>query len=248
MPTAALSALTVFAGSFSLWYRRHTFTAQIERQLTWAIALMLAGFYLVSPASTGAVGTALHRVTGIWHLDTSIGTMFYIAALAIVVDFVLAHFFTPEQRTDWLSAWVLPPAAVGATILAIAIVRTGATTAAPQILDIEPDAWLLTHRIVAAIVLGWLWLTIVRCLMVMRTDPNSRRMANACIAVAATGAVAAAATGVGNYTAITVLHTAALVGFAGCAVSAWRDKLNQFAKLRRAVRCHGGCAVCRRRG
>lgn len=56
MPTAALSALTVFAGSFSLWYRRHTFTAQTERQLTWAIALMLAGFYLVSPHLQGPSG------------------------------------------------------------------------------------------------------------------------------------------------------------------------------------------------
>ena len=247
MTTAALSVLTVSAGSYSIWYRRYTFASETERSLTWAIALMLCGYYLVSPISTPVVGAALHRVTGIWHLDTSVGTVCHIAALATVVNFMLTHFFTRDQRIDWLSRWVYPPVALGVAVLAACIISTRATYPAPSILDIEPDGWLLTHRLVAAAVLAWLWLVILRTLLVMRADPGSRRLAGAGAWLCGVGVLSAGVTGVGHVAAITVLHAAVVFGFMGWAVLAWRDKLNQFAALRRAVRCHGRCPDCRGR-
>lgn len=234
-PVELVAASAVAAAGYAIWVRRHTLASSAERPLTLSVILCVVGFALISPQSSGVIGSFGHALTGIWHLDTCAGDLCLLASQVCALSALLGGVFTDADRADWMRIWVQPIVTVVVPGMTTCIILTHALrTETPNILDARPDGWLAGYWLLLVSTTAYLWLAGLRVLRVLRADRRSRRVANAYIVAMSCGVAGGALLMVWVLTGAEPLGhgliTWLLVGsaYAGtCLAAAWSWRLKE---------------------
>ncbi|HEU0190603.1 MAG TPA: hypothetical protein VFR17_04945 [Mycobacterium sp.] len=190
-PVDAIIATAIASMVYAIWVRRHTVGSHIEWPLTLSVLLCVAGIALVSPHAVPVVGTPLHALTGVWHLDTYAGDLCLLSSQISALYALLGSLFADEDRKTWMRYWIEPVAIVAMPQLAVCMILTKALRdGTPNILDATPDGWLTGYWLVVCVAMTYIWLAGLRALWVLRRDRQSRPIANAYIAAASCGVAA----------------------------------------------------------
>jgi hypothetical protein len=243
---SALIVITLASISWSLWIRRFTWHCRWEVAATLNIALQGCAVALMSPIASETLGIALHDITGEWNLQNYIAHDCYVVAASAIVYNVVGRLASDSAMQASFKQFVERPATLCIPLLlATFALSRGSKTYSRDFLELRTDFWLSTYWLLLCGTLIYLLASGSRALLVLRTDPRSRRIANLYLIASASGIMACL---VRIITAlIPLLQTqlgAGLVwlfaclcgaGFAFSSARAWRDKLKWFqqAALRR---------------
>jgi hypothetical protein len=237
----ALITITLASIAWSLWIRRVTWHCRWEVAATLNIALQGCAVALISPLSSETVGVALHNITGEWNLQNYIGHDCYIVAASAIVYNALGRLSDDNAMQASFKQYVERPATLCIPLLlATFTLSRGSEIYARDFFALRTDFWLSVYWVLLTATLAYLLVFGSRALLVLRSDPRSRRFANLYLLASASGI---GACGVRMITAVippfqTPLG-AGLVwlfccmcggGFALISAQSWRQKLRWFQR------------------
>jgi len=191
MALTAFTAITLACIAWSLWIRRVTWTCRWEVAATLNIALQGAAVLLMSPLASATIGQALHALTGQWNLEDYIGHDCYIVAASAIVFNALGRLKDDHAMRASFKQYVERPATLCIPLMLVAFsLGNGATIYRPNFFDVPTDFWLDTYWLMLGGMLIYLLGYGSRALLVLRKDPQSRRIANLYLAASLSGIAA----------------------------------------------------------
>jgi hypothetical protein len=235
----ALIVITLASISWSLWIRRVTWHCRWEVAATLNIALQGCAVALMSPFASETLGIALHDITGEWNLQNYIGHDCYVVAASAIIYNAVGRLTSNDAMQASFKQFVERPATLCIPLLlATFTLSRGSKTYSHDFFELRTDFWLSVYWLLLCGTLVYLLAYGSCALLVLRTDPRSRRIANLYLIASASG-----------ITACMVRITTALIpplqtqlgaglvwlfaclcgaGFALTSARAWRDKLRWF--------------------
>jgi hypothetical protein len=240
-----LIVITLASISWSLWIRRVTWRSRWEVAATLNIALQGCAVALMSPFASETLGIALHDITGEWNLQNYIGHDCYVVAASAIVYNAVGRLASDDALQASFKQCVERPATLCIPLLlATFTLSCGSKTYSRDFFELRTDFWLSTYWLLLCGTLVYLLVYGSRALLVLRTDPRSRRIANLYLIASASGIMACMVRittalippiqtplGAGLVWLFACLCGA---GFALTSARAWRDKLRWFQQ--RALR------------
>jgi hypothetical protein len=235
----ALIFITLASISWSLWIRRVTWRCRWEVAATLNIALQGCAVALMSPFAAATLGVALHDITGEWNLQNYIGHDCYIVAASAIIYNAVGRLGSDDATQASFKQFVERPATLCIPLLLVSFTLSrGSKTYSRDFFELRTDFWLSIYWLLLCGTLVYLLVYSSRALLVLRSDPRSRRIANLYLIASASGIVACAVRittalippiqtqlGAGLVWLFACLCGA---GFALTSARAWRDKLKWF--------------------
>jgi hypothetical protein len=237
----ALIVITLASIAWSLWIRRVTWHCRWEVAATLNIALQGCAVALMSPFASETLGIVLHDITGEWNLQNYIGHDCYVVAASAIVYNAVGRLGSDDAMQASFKQYVERPATLCIPLLlATFMLSRGSKTYSCDFFELRTDFWLSVYWLLLCGTLAYLLVYGSRALLVLRTDPRSRRIANLYLIASASG-----------ITACVVRITTALIppiqtplsaglvwlfaclcgaGFALTSAQAWREKLRWFRR------------------
>ena len=241
MALASLIAITLMCIACSLWIRRVTWSCRWEVAATLNIALQGAAVLLMSPLASETIGPWLYSLTGKWNLEDYLGHDCYIVAASAVVYNALGRLEQDNALQQRFRQHVELPATVCIPVLLAAFwLGNGASIYRPDFFDVPTDLWLNLYWLLLCGILIYLLVYCGRALMILRTDPRSRPIANtylfacgmgilACVVRIITAFVPQFQTVQGT-TLVWIFACACGAGFALTSAHSWRIKTKWFSR------------------
>ncbi|KWX66142.1 hypothetical protein [Mycobacterium sp. NAZ190054] len=244
MALASLIAITLLCIAWSLWIRRVTWSCRWEVAATLNIALQGVAVLLMSPLASETLGPLLHSLTGKWNLEDYLGHDCYIVAASAVVYNTLGRLEQDHALQQRFRQHIERPATLCIPLLLAAFwLGNGASIYRPDFFDVPTDFWLNLYWLLLCGMLIYLLCYGVRALMILRTDPRSRPVANVYLFASAMGIVACLVRittalfpqlqTVQGTTLVWVFACACGAGFALTSAYSWRIKTRWFSGARR---------------
>jgi hypothetical protein len=237
----ALIIITLASIAWSLWIRRVTWHCRWEVAATLNIALQGCAVALMSPFASETLGIALHNITGEWNLQNYIGHDCYVVAASAIVYNAVGRLASDNTMQASFKQFVERPATLCIPLLLATFTFShGSKTYSRDFFEMRTDFWLTMYWLLLCGTLAYLLAYGSLALLVLRTDPRSRRVANFYLIASASG-----------ITACVVRITTALIpplqtqlsvglvwlfaclcgaGFALTSAQAWREKLRWFQR------------------
>ena len=243
MALASLIAITLLCIGWSLWIRRVTWSCRWEVAATLNIALQGAAVLLMSPLASETLGPLLHSLTGKWNLEDYLGHDCYIVAASAVVYNTVGRLEQDHAMQQRFRKHIELPATLCIPLLLAAFwIGNGAHIYRPDFFDVPTDLWLNVYWLMLCGMLIYLLVYGSRALLILRTDPRSRAIANvylfasamgilACIVRIVTAFVPALQT-VHGTTLVWIFACACGAGFALTSAHSWRIKTRWFSNAR----------------
>lgn len=156
--------------------------------------LQVAGFVLCAPFEGPTLGRMLFYLTGVAHIRDYLAHMCFISAILAVLYAVTMRLLPDEQVELFMRRIEIPNIVAAATML-MCLVKSRALKQLPRQDDFfdgpSGDAWLRMYWSTywAIVTYGLIYLIVL--LLVLRTDPRSRRTAQLLIVAASIGIGAA---------------------------------------------------------
>ncbi|MGP4053363.1 hypothetical protein ACTWP6_00810 [Mycobacterium sp. 4D054] len=244
MALASLIAITLMCIAWSLWIRRVTWSCRWEVAATLNIALQGMAVLLMSPLASETLGPLLYSLTGKWNLEDYLGHDCYIVAASAVVYNTLGRLEQDHALQQRFRQHIERPATVCIPLLLAAFwLGNGASVYRRDFFDVPTDFWLNVYWLLLCGMLIYLLGYGIRALMVLRTDPRSRQVANvylfasamgigACVVRITTAFVPQLQTVQGT-TLVWVFACACGAGFALTSAYSWRIKTRWFTTANR---------------
>ncbi|MGE0217391.1 hypothetical protein [Mycolicibacterium sp.] len=239
MALATLIAITLMCIAWSLWIRRVTWSCRWEVAATLNIALQGLAVLLMSPWASETIGHWLYGLTGKWNLEDYLGHDAYIVAASAVVYNALGRLEEDHAMHQRFRQFVERPATLCIPLLLAAFwLGNGASIYRPDFFDVPTDFWLNAYWVLLCGMLIYLLVYGSRALLILRTDPRSRTIANvylfasamgiaACLVRITTAVVTPLQTVAGS-ALVWVFACACGAGFALTSAHSWRIKTKWF--------------------
>jgi hypothetical protein len=193
MTTGIFVTITLMTVAWSLWIRRLTWTCRWEVAASINIVLQGVAIFLISPVASATLGSALHRVTGLWNLQAYLGHDCYVVAASAVVYNTLGRLGDGTATHILFTRYVEYPATVCIPLmLASFTLSSGPARYAPDFFAVRTDGWLTVYWMVLCTTLVHLLVFGSWALRTLRRDPRSRRIANFYLLASASGVFACA--------------------------------------------------------
>jgi hypothetical protein len=240
MALASLIVITLMCIGWSLWIRRVTWSCRWEVAATLNIALQGLAVLLMSPFASDTLGPWLFSLTGKWNLEDYIGHDCYIVAASAVVYNALGRLEQDHALQQRFRQHIELPATICIPLLLAAFwLGNGSSTFSPDFFDVPTDFWLNMYWLLLCGMLIYLLCYGARALLILRTDPRSRHIANvylfasvmgilACLVRITTALVPQLQTVQGS-TLVWVFACACGAGFALTSAYSWRIKTRWFS-------------------
>lgn len=183
-PSIFVVVLTFACLSTAVLFRTRTWRARFES--SWTLSLTLLGFYIV--LTDGARGHLLQQVTGIERVIVFTGHLCGLAAAVAFIHYILERLADHDDVREIFRAWINWPITLIVALMFAAL----ASAAAPAgrggpLIDSIPDEILMrVYEITWYSGLVYLCALIVRLLLLVREDPDSRATAT-CYLIGAVG-------------------------------------------------------------
>lgn len=191
MSVATLIIITLACIAWSLWIRRVTWSCRWEVAATLNIALQGAAVLLMSPWASETVGHVLYQLTGKWNLEDYLGHDCYIVAASAIVYNSLGRLQDDNAMQHSFKQYVERPATICIPVLlATFSFGNGAAVYRPDFFQVPTDPWLSAYWILLCGTLIYLLCYGGRAMLVLRRDPQSRRIANIYLLASASGILA----------------------------------------------------------
>ncbi|MGB8402575.1 MAG: hypothetical protein WCE30_00705 [Mycobacterium sp.] len=191
MALTFLLLITLACMAWSLWIRRVTWTCRWEVAATLNIALQAAAVALMSPVAAETLGRALHSLTGVWNLQAYVGHDCYIVAASAIVYNAMGRLQEDAAMQKMFTQYVERPATLCIPVLLALFTMSNASREFSRDLFTMPtDGWLTAYWIVLCSTIIYLLVFGGRALLVLRADPQSRKIANIYLAATASGIAA----------------------------------------------------------
>lgn len=244
MALASLIAITLMCIAWSLWIRRVTWSCRWEVAATLNIALQGLAVLLMSPLASETLGPLLYSLTGKWNLEDYLGHDCYIVAASAVVYNTLGRLEQDHALQQRFRQHIERPATVCIPLLLAAFwLGNGASIYRPDFFDVPTDFWLNLYWLLLCGMLIYLLCYGVRALLILRTDPRSRQVANVYLFASAMGIGACVVRittaffpqlqTVQGTTLVWVFACACGAGFALTSAYSWRIKTRWFTTANR---------------
>ena len=241
MAIATLIAITLLCIAWSLWIRRVTWSSRWEVAATLNVALQGVAVLLMSPWASETVGHWLYLLTGKWNLEDYIGHDAYIVAASAVVYNTLGRLESDHAMHQRFKQFVERPATLCIPLLLAAFwMGNGAAIYRPDFFDVPTDLWLNLYWLLLCGMLIYLLMYGSRALLILRSDPRSRHVANiylfasamgiiACVVRVVTALIPTLQTVQGT-TLVWVFACACGAGFALTSAHSWRLRTKWFTR------------------
>ncbi|OAN28565.1 hypothetical protein [Mycolicibacterium iranicum] len=241
MALASLIAITLLCIAWSLWIRRVTWSCRWEVAATLNIALQGAAVLLMSPLASETLGPFLYSLTGKWNLEDYLGHDCYIVAASAVVYNALGRLEQDHAMQQRFRQHIELPATLCIPLLLGAFwLGNGATIYRADFFDVPTDLWLNLYWLMLCGMLIYLLAYGGRALLILRTDPRSRPIANVYLFACAMGILACVVRLITAFVpALQTVQGSTLVWFFACACGAgfaltsahsWRLKTKWFSR------------------
>lgn len=241
MALASLIVITLVCIGWSLWIRRVTWSCRWEVAATLNIALQGLAVLLMSPFASETLGPWLFSLTGKWNLEDYIGHDCYIVAASAVVYNALGRLEQDHAMQQRFRQHIELPATLCIPLLLAAFwVGNGSSLYRPDFFDVPTDFWLNAYWVLLCGMLIYLLGYGARALLILRTDPRSRHIANVYLFASAMGIVACLVRittalvpqlqTVQGSTLVWVFACACGAGFALTSAYSWRIKTKWFSR------------------
>ena len=193
MALTLLILITLICMAWSLWIRRVTWTCRWEIAATLNIALQALAVAFMSPFAHQTVGTWIHGLTGVWNVNAYIGHDCYIVAASAIVYNAVGRLQDDVAMQKMFTQYVERPATLCIPVLlALFSLSNASREYSPDLFTMPTDGWLTAYWIVLCSMIVYLLAFGGRALLVLRRDPQSKRIAD--IYLMATGSGMAACT------------------------------------------------------
>lgn len=191
MAVTVLIAITLLCVAWSLWIRRVTWSCRWEVAATLNIALQGAAILLMSPWASQTLGPIFFDLTGKWNLEDYLGHDCYIVAASAIVYNALGRLQDDHVVMRTFKVYVELPATLCIPVLLAAYwLGNGSKIYHDDFFRVPTDFWLAVYWVVLCGTLAYLLGYGVRALLILRTDPRSRRIANIYLFASISGIVA----------------------------------------------------------
>lgn len=191
MALTALILITLASIAWSLWIRRVTWHCRWEVAATLNIALQGMAVALMSPFASETLGVFLHDLTGKWNIEDYIGHDCYIVAASAIVYNVLGRLSDDDTVQASFKQYVERPATLCIpTLLATFTAGNGAKIYRSDFFTVPTDFWLNMYWLLLCGTLIYLLVYGSRALLILRSDPRSRNVANVYLIASASGILA----------------------------------------------------------
>jgi hypothetical protein len=193
MALTLLILITLICVGWSLWIRRVTWTCRWEVAATLNIALQGAAIALMSPVAADTVGQVLHELTGVWNLQVYVGHDCYIVAGSAIVYNVVGRLQDDVAMQKMFTQYIERPATLCIPVLLALFTMSNASREfSRDLFTLPTDGWLTAYWIVLCSTIIYLLAFGGRALLVLRGDPQSRKVANIYLAASISGIAACA--------------------------------------------------------
>lgn len=191
MPVALVIAVTLVCIAWSLWIRRVTWSCRWEVAATLNVALQGLAVLLMSPLASEKLGPGLHQLTGKWNFEDYLGHDCYVVAASAIVYNALGRLQSDDALRRSFKQYVERPATLCIPVLLATFwIGNGAAVYRPDFFQVPTDFWLSVYWVVLCGTLLYLLGYGMRAMLVLRTDPRSRRIANIYLAASISGMLA----------------------------------------------------------
>jgi hypothetical protein len=191
MALTFLILVTLVCMTWSLWIRRVTWTSRWEVAATLNIALQAGAVALMSPVAAETMGPTLHSLTGIWNLQAYIGHDCYIVAGSAIVYNAVGRLQDDVAMQKMFTQYVERPATLCIPVLLGLFTMSNASREySPDLFTMPTDGWLTAYWIVLCGTIIYLLAFGGRALLVLRADPQSRKVANVYLLATVSGILA----------------------------------------------------------
>jgi len=191
MALTFLIAITLACMAWSLWIRRVTWTCRWEVAATLNIALQAIAIALMSPFAHETLGRALHSLTGVWNLQAYVGHDCYIVAASAIVYNAVGRLQDDAVMQKMFTQYIERPATLCIPVmLALFSLSDASRVFSRDLFTLPTDGWLTAYWVVLCGMLVYLLAFGGRALLVLRNDPESRRIANVYLLATASGITA----------------------------------------------------------
>ncbi|MED5815544.1 hypothetical protein VST63_24555 [Mycolicibacterium sp. 050232] len=191
MSVAILILITLGCIAWSLWIRRVTWSCRWEVAATLNIALQGLAVLLMSPWASETIGHVLYELTGKWNVEDYLGHDAYIVAASAIVYNSLGRLQDDNAMQRSFKQYVERPATICIPVLlATFSMGNGATVYRPDFFQVPTDFWLSAYWILLCGTLLYLLGYGARAMLVLRRDPQSRRIANIYLFASVSGMLA----------------------------------------------------------
>lgn len=191
MALAILILITLICIAWSLWIRRVTWTSRWEVAATLNIALQGAAVALMSPMAAETIGRTLHSMTGVWNLQAYVGHDCYIVAGSAIVYNAVGRLQNDAAMQKMFTQYVERPATVCIPVLLALFTMSNASREfSRDLFTLPTDGWLTAYWTVLCATIVYLLAFGARALLVLRKDPESRKIANVYLAASVSGMAA----------------------------------------------------------
>lgn len=233
--TSALITATLAVVVYSLWVRRHTWRSHWEVGASLGILLEGCALVLMSPWAATTLGPPLYRLTGLWNMQTMLGHVCAISALAAIISHVLVRLADGSQMRLLFRSRITTPVRLGLVLLVVTFIIADEEYHADMFSAAVNDFWLAAYWLVVGSLVIYLSGYGGRVLLILRADPRGTATAHTYLVSAMFGVLASALQMTTAWTTVDVTPAVWLcaclgVGiFAGGAARSWQAKVAWFA-------------------
>lgn len=233
--TSAFITASLAVVVYSLWVRRHTWRSRWEIGASSGILLDGCALVLMSPWASAVIGPPLHDITGLWNLQTMLGHLCLIAAVASIIHHILARLADERQLRVLFRSHITVPVRFAVLLLVPAFAIADERHHLDLFATESNGIWLTVYWFVVGSLLIYLCSYSGRVLLILRPDPRATTTVNIYLASAAFGLLASVLL-LGNAWITTDVSTAvwlcaclAVAIFAYGSARSWRAKVAWFA-------------------
>ena len=233
--TSALITAALAIQAYSLWVRRDTWRSDWEIGATAAIALEVGALVLMSPWASLALGPPLYRLTGLWNVQTMLGHLCLIAAIAAIIYHVLIRLADEAQVHVLFHTYVVVPLRFGVLLLLATFVIAREGYHHDLLTGDATGLWLTSYWLIVGGLVIYLSGYVGRLLLILRTDPRAAGtvdfylVSGSCGVIAASLQMATAWTRIDVTVAVWAFVCLAVSVFAYGSARSWQAKVAWFA-------------------
>jgi hypothetical protein len=188
------------------------------------------------------MGPSLYRITGLWNLQTMLGHICLIAAIAAISYHVLVRVADDNQLRALLHSHIAAPVRIGVPLL-VALFLIAHENYPPDLFSAEVnDVWLMAYWLVGGSLVIYLSSYSGRVLLILRSDPRATTTVDTYLVSAVFGMVASMLQMTAAWTAVDVTPAVWLCACLGVGIFAygsarsWRAKVAWFTPGNRSPR------------
>jgi len=187
MNSWALAAVAA-AIARSMWIRRHTWQVSTRQAMNIAILLIATGLMLCAPP-LHPLDVHLQHLIGVGHVRDYAGHLCFLCAAA-ATTFAVASRLVPDDQVWRFMRRIEAPNALAGPLMLICMLASPVLkrpSQDPDFFAVHCDAWLRMYWTVYASAAAYQMFCLTMLLLVLRTDPRSRRTANLFLVATITG-------------------------------------------------------------